>query len=434
MPINWNLNASSLTNIARHNFREIGKIMNETKSFTLSAIGIQQVSLGDFNQYFDLLHIPNMGGYRYALNAGFHCNKIIFGGSGIDEIIYGKEVIVWKGSWPSVQKQITKELSHWKKYANKIEHIHVPANTELEEFHKYLEIPYEKLSVINHGVDHDFFKPSDDKESNTKKILSKLKIPNAPYFLHIGENNFERKNLKRLGDAFEQAKYSQSSSNFQHNLIIAGKHFPTIETALSKIHGIYFLDWVTTDDLLHLIQGADAFFLPSIHEGFGMPLVESMACGVPCVSTNRHAPPEVLSNSGILVDPYDIDSIANSMIKLDHDKKLLQDLSNKSLARAQDFSWKKNAEEIFKLYDVDVSKPMENFEKNYDLSAYRTLVSIADMFPTPNINLLDPLLKFDYLPLLDWCLDIALKDPKTRDFLFPFEDWYKLKHEELSKQ
>ena len=69
MPINWNLDASSLTNIARHNFREIGKIMNETKSFTLSAIGIQSVSLGDFNQHYDLLHIPNMGGYKFALNA-----------------------------------------------------------------------------------------------------------------------------------------------------------------------------------------------------------------------------------------------------------------------------------------------------------------------------------------------------------------------------
>ena len=62
MPINWNLGASSLTNIARHNFRELGKIMNKTQSFTISAVGIQSVGLGDFNQRFDLLHIPNMGG------------------------------------------------------------------------------------------------------------------------------------------------------------------------------------------------------------------------------------------------------------------------------------------------------------------------------------------------------------------------------------
>jgi hypothetical protein len=159
-----------------------------------------------------------------------------------------------------------------------------------------------------------------------------------------------------------------------------------------------------------------------------------MACGVPCVSTNRHAPPEVLSDSGILVDPYDVNSIANSMIKLDQDKKMLQDLSDKSLSRAQDFSWKKNAKEIFKLYDVDTSKPMENFEKHYDLSAYRTLVSICDMFPTPNIDTIGALLRFNYLDLLDWAINIGSKDNATKDFLFPFIDWYKSKHEELSKQ
>jgi len=290
------------------------------------------------------------------------------------------------------------------------------------------------LSVIHHGVNHDFFKPSKDKENTRKEILSKLKLPDSPYFLHVGENNFVRKNLKRLGEAFEQAKYSQPSSEFNHNLIIAGKHYPSIENELSKIGGIYFLDWISDDDLLHLIQGADAFFLPSIHEGFGMPLVEAMSCGVPCVSTNRHAPPEVLLDSGILVDPYDVDSIANSMIKLDQDKKMLQDLSDKSLSRAQDFSWKKNAKEIFKLYDVDVSKPMENFEKNYDLSAYRTLVSVCDMFPTPNIDLLGPLLRFNYFSLLDWAVKIGSKNSITKDFLSPFADWYKLKLEEFVKE
>ena len=202
----------------------------------------------------------------------------------------------------------------------------------------------------------------------------------------------------------------------------------------SRIGGIYFLDWITDDDLLQLIQGSDVFLLPSIHEGFGMPLVESMACGVPSIACNLHAPPEVLSSSGLLVDPYDIDSIANSMIKLSQDKKLLQDLSKKSLIRGQYFSWKKNAEEIFKLYEIDSSKPMENFEKEYEKAAYRTLVSVADMFPTPNVDLLGPLIRFDYAKLLDWAVNIGLKDSKTRDFLLPYADWYKLKLEESEKE
>ena len=430
MAINWNLDASSLTNIARHNFREIGKLMNQTKSFTVAAIGIQSVSVGDFNQHFDLLHIPNMGGYKFALNATAHCDNIIFGTSGIDEIIYGKDILAWKGSWNSVKKQISKEISYWKKYVNKVKHIHVVANSELEEFHKYLDIPYEKMSIINHGVNHDFFKPSKNKDETRKKILSKLNIPNSPYFLHIGENNFVRKNQKRLGQAFEQAK----KSGLKHNLIIAGKHYSNIENELSKIPGVFFLDWIPDADLLQLIQGSDAFYLPSIHEGFGMPLVESMACGVPCVSCNRHAPPEVISNSGLLVDPFNIDDIANSMLKLGTDKKLLSDLSVKSLSRSQNFSWEKNAQEIFKLYQINTAKPMENFEKQYELAAYRTLVSVCDMFPDPKQNMIDSLLRFNYLDLLDWSVNYGLKNSKTVDFLLPFADWYAENFEKLSKE
>ena len=77
---------------------------------------------------------------------------------------------------------------------------------------------------------------------------------------------------------------------------------------------------------------------------------------------------------------------------------------------------------------------MQNFEKEYGIAAYRTLVSIADMFPTPNVDLLGPLVRFNYLKLLDWAVNVGLKDSKTRDFLLPYADWYKLKLEELQKE
>ena len=99
LPINWNLSASSLTNIARHTFREIGQMMNETKSFTIAATRLESISVGDFNQHFDLAHIPNIGGYGFPLNATSHCKNIICGLVGIDEVIYEKEVMVGDGAW-----------------------------------------------------------------------------------------------------------------------------------------------------------------------------------------------------------------------------------------------------------------------------------------------------------------------------------------------
>ena len=354
IPINWNLGASSLTNIARHNFRELGKIMNKTQSFTISAVGIQSVRLGI------LINVLIFYTYQIWVAIGLQqtlqliVKKIIFGLSGIDEVIYGKEVMLWKNMWHVEGPRIKKEIKNWKKFIHKVKIIHVTTKSEFEEMHKYLGIPREKMKIIPHGVDHDFFTPTKDKEKTRTNILSKLKIvhdgypypiPNEKYFLHVGELNFVRKNLVRLIDAFLKSR----KLGLKHNLIIAGKHTKELEHICLNKPGIFLLGWIPNNDLLELIQGADAFLLPSIHEGFGMPLVEAMACGIPCISSNRHSPPAVIEDTGILVNPYSETEISNAMLSLANNSKLLEELSEKSLKRSYDFSWEKNAQQIFEV-------------------------------------------------------------------------------------
>ena len=419
LPINWNLTASSLTNIARHTFREIGKMMNETKSFTIAATRLESISVGDFNQHFDLAHIPNIGGYGFPLNATDHCKNIICGLVGIDEVIYEKEVMVGNGSWTLSKPHIKQALKNWEKYNEKINFFHVGTESEREEMHQYLKIPYEKIKIIPLGVDHDFFKPSIDKDLTRKQVLSELKIPYEKYFFHVSEMNFARKNQIRLAEAYQMAR----ESGLKHNLIIAGKHMPQIKKKIGHLPGIFFLDWVTHEQLLQLYQGADAFVLPSIHEGFGIPLVESMCCGVPCISTNKHSPPHLIQDAGILVNPRDVSEISDSMVNIVKDPKLLKQLSEKSLKRSEYFSWKKYAKQVFELYNIDYAKKMVDFDTQYELAAYRTLVTVCDTFPDKEHPLLFSLLKLDYTKLLEWAADYGLHDPKTKDFLIPFENW-----------
>ena len=419
LPINWNLDASSLTNIARHTFREIGKMMNETKSFTIAATRLESISVGDFNQHFDLVHISNIGGYGFPLNATAHCKNIICGLVGIDEVIYGKEVMVGDGSWTLSKPYIKEALKNWEKYNEKIKIFHVGTESEREEMHEYLKIPYEKIKIIPLGVDHDFFKPSIDKDSTRKQVLSELKIPHEKYFFHLSEMNFARKNQIRLAEAYQMAR----KSGLKHNLIIAGKHLPQIKKKIGHLPGIFILDWVTHEQLLQLYQGADVFVLPSIHEGFGIPLVESMCCGVPCISTNKHSPKHIIKDAGVLINPYDVSKISDSMLTLTNDLKLLNELSEKSLKRSEFFSWKKYAKQVFALYDIDYTKKMVDFDTQYELAAYRTLVTVCDTFPDKDHPLLFSLLKLDYQKLLEWAADYGLHDPKTKDFLIPFENW-----------
>jgi glycosyltransferase involved in cell wall biosynthesis len=419
LPINWNLTASSLTNIARHTFREIGKMMNETKSFTIAATRLESISVGDFNQHFDLAHIPNIGGYGFPLNATDHCKNIICGLVGIDEVIYEKEVMVGDGAWTLSKPHIKKALENWEKYNEKIKFFHVGTESEREEMHQYLKIPYEKIKIIPLGVDHDFFKPSIDKDLTRKQVLSELKIPYEKYFFHVSEMNFARKNQIRLAEAYQMAR----ESGLKHNLIIAGKHLPQIKKKIGHLPGIFFLDWVTHEQLLQLYQGADAFVLPSIHEGFGIPLVESMCCGVPCISTNKHSPPHLIQDAGILVNPRAVSEISDSMVNIVKDPKLLKQLSEKSLKRSEYFSWKKYAKQVFELYNIDYAKKMVDFDTQYELAAYRTLVTVCDTFPDTEHPLLFSLLKLDYTKLLEWAVDYGLHDLKTKDFLIPFESW-----------
>jgi len=197
-----------------------------------------------------------------------------------------------------------------------------------------------------------------------------------------------------------------------------------------KIPSVKMLGWVSEKHLVQLIQGSDGLILPSIHEGFGLPLVEAMSCGVPCITSNIHAPPEVVGDSGILVDPYNVTEISDAMIKLGKDEKLRSKLSQKALAHSKDFSWKTNAASLLQLYEKSVPKTTSwNFQKNFEVSARRTLATVCELYPHKSQRLLESLLTFDYSKMVDWALKDGISNENAKDFLLPLESWLRNKSE-----
>ncbi|MCV0399667.1 MAG: glycosyltransferase family 4 protein [Nitrosarchaeum sp.] len=415
--LDWNVNASSLMNINRNLFRELGKIMNETKSFTISAIKESSVGIGDINHHYDVIHIPNMGGYRFPVIPAQNCKNLILGLSGIDEVIYGNEVFTDSSRWKIQEPLIKTAINNWKSNIDKIKSIHVVTSSEYNEMHQYLGIPHKKMTIIPHGVNHDFFKPPTNKEKTRKEILHKFHIPESRYFLHVGETNWKRKNHLRIIEAYAKAK----KSGLKHSMIFVGKYNSKIKKIGEKIPGVFFLGWLSNEYMLKFMQGADAFILPSIHEGFGMPLVESMACGVPCITSNNHAPPEVVGNSGLLVNPRDASEISEKMLQIVNDK-LQAELSKKAINQAKLFSWEDSAKKILNLYD-NGGMQTNTFEEDYEVAAYRTLTTVCELYPDSKQRLIESLLQFDYSKMISWALEDGLYDEKTRDFLLPFESW-----------
>ena len=118
---------------------------------------------------------------------------------------------------------------------------------------------------------------------------------------------------------------------------------------------VVFLGFVEDADLPVLYRKADFFVYPSIYEGFGMPILEAMACGTPVITSNCSSMPEVAGDAALLVDPLDVEDMAAKMLELAGSDDLRRLCARRGLARAAQFSWEKTARETLAVYETVMS-------------------------------------------------------------------------------
>ena len=161
------------------------------------------------------------------------------------------------------------------------------------------------------------------------------------------------KNLPFLIRAFARAG---RETLIRQHLVLAGpqnqhmKELLEVVAAESLQERVHFLGIIPEDDLPVLYQIADALVFPSTHEGFGLPIVEAMACGTPVITSNAASCPEVVGNAGLVVDPVDSAGLAQALAEIASDHELRQQLIAKGLQRAQRFSYSQTAQKIFEIY------------------------------------------------------------------------------------
>jgi glycosyltransferase involved in cell wall biosynthesis len=113
---------------------------------------------------------------------------------------------------------------------------------------------------------------------------------------------------------------------------------------------LIFTGHVPDEDIPLLYNGADALAFPSLFEGFGFPILEAMACGCPVVTSNVTSLPEVAGGAAIIVNPYRVDDIAEGLYRALTDQPLRVDLISRGLARSREFTWRKTAADVLKIY------------------------------------------------------------------------------------
>ncbi|MDO5558763.1 MAG: glycosyltransferase family 1 protein [Oscillospiraceae bacterium] len=255
-------------------------------------------------------------------------------------------------AYPETVRWRTKQLLNtgMKKSMRRADIIITDSEFSKKEIQKYYPAYADKVKVVYCGVNLRKFHPVDDL-NQIDKVKESLGI-NGDYFLYLGTIE-PRKNLERLIEAYKCL--CDSDSNAPSLVMAGGKGWLNSSiyekvNSLSLSDRVIFTKYVPDEDLCPLINGATAFVFPSIYEGFGMPPLEAMACGVPVVASGEASLPEVVADSAVIVDAYSPQSIAQGMKKVYTDKKFALELREKGLRRAAEFTWERFSAQLYDIY------------------------------------------------------------------------------------
>ncbi len=225
------------------------------------------------------------------------------------------------------------------------------SNASKKDIVSYFNIDPKKVFVTYEAASKDYRVIKDSNQ--LKEVRSEFKLPER-FVLFVGNVNWN-KNLNNLAQACLDAdldlvivgKSFTQKENLNHPEMKSYQQFLKSFDNNPKIHSLGYLE---TEDLVRIMNIAELLLFPSFYEGFGLPILEAQSCGLPVITSNNSSLPEVSGDGAILVDPYNLEEITNSIKILLKDKDLKQKLINAGLENAKRFSWDKTAQQTLEVY------------------------------------------------------------------------------------
>lgn len=208
------------------------------------------------------------------------------------------------------------------------QHIICISQTTAKDITDFYQIPASKITAIPLAHDRTHFLP--------------LNLPTSNYFLYIGRQD-PYKNIQRLISAFAALP---NCEDYELWLVgpIDSRYTPTLKVQVAELgvtNQVKFLDYVPYSELPKIINQAIALVFPSLWEGFGLPVLEAMACGTPVITSNLSSLPEVAGDAAILINPYNTGEITEAMQAIATNSELRSRLSSQGITHSQQFSWEK---------------------------------------------------------------------------------------------
>ncbi len=231
------------------------------------------------------------------------------------------------------------------------------------EIHKHLDIELERIKVIGAGISPEF-KSLERNDSSVVRTLKRFEI-NNPYIFYIG--GFEtRKNVSTLINAFSKI-VKHYKNNLKNRILVIGgatpeeKH-PLLEDVVGLVKklgiedSVRFVGKLSDEELIHLYNGADFFVFPSIYEGFGLTVLEAMACGVPIIASQIGSVKEVALDTVHYFHPEREDELVQAINRFLTDQVLREELRVKAINRAREFNWEKPAKNLLAEIEMNAKR------------------------------------------------------------------------------
>ena len=287
----------------------------------------------------DILHIPYdscVGWKRAKLVTTVHDLKPMLFGTGSSGFNLNTlaERLVIRDKWARIDRIVT------------------DSECSRRDLTRLVGFPADKINVAYPGVDHERFRPA--KEGSTFDVRRSVEggtDSRRPYVLCVAGRD-PTKNVNALIEAFARLPHSIRRT---YDLVVVGdvKRRPELWECVGKLgleSCVYFPGVVADDELIMWYQRATVFVFPSRYEGFGLPVLEAMACGCPVISSNASSLPEVAGDAALLVNPEDVEGLGQAMVSVLNDATIQQSLRARGLAQAARFTWDRTAREVLTVY------------------------------------------------------------------------------------
>jgi glycosyltransferase involved in cell wall biosynthesis len=305
-----------------------------------------------------------LGQIEIGLHSRWHGLELIHDPTGTAPLLLStqKRVVTIHDALPFIYPDTSSTLDwlvyhYWLPYATRfVDQIVTDSSRSKSDIARFLGVQMERITVIPLAAGKQFRPLPEDEVT---PVLERIGIQDH-YILFVGSLE-PRKNLINLLEAYTLLLNWSSEWNL---VIVGARNFWKSESSKKFVEQhnlksyVHFLGYIPDEDLPALYNGADLFVFPSLYEGFGLPVLESMACGTPVVTSNTSSLPEVAGDAAYLVDPQNVEEIADALKHVLSDVDLANDLRSRGLERAQNFTWEKTASQTIAVYEQALGRKL----------------------------------------------------------------------------